>query len=104
MNDQRLSNRLLQSIRPVDWESSDTIVIFNQGHSKYILKLYTLLSIELSKMGIFSVFLYRDDLLLPYYPDFIVNDNKPCWNAKALNDYLKRGNDNIKAIAEIIIN
>jgi len=76
MVDQRLSHKLLKSITPVDMGSSDTIVIFNQGHSKYKVKLYALLSIELSKMGILSFFLYRNDLLLPYYPDFSVNGFK----------------------------
>jgi hypothetical protein len=74
MVDQCLSHKLLKSITPVDMGSSDTIVIFNQGHSKYKVKLYALLSIELSKMGILSFFLYQNDLLLPYYPNFIVND------------------------------
>ena len=74
MVDQRLSRKLLKSIVPVEAKSSDTIVIFNQGHSKYKVKLYALLSIELSKMGVMSVFLYRNDLLVPYYPNFIVND------------------------------
>lgn len=74
MVDQRLSHKLLKSIMPVDTGSSDTIVIFNQGHSKYKVKLYALLSIELSRMGILSFFLYRNDLLLPYYPDFVVDD------------------------------
>ncbi len=30
--------------------------------------------------------------------------NKPCWNAKALNDYLKNGDANVRAIAAKIIN
>ena len=71
--DEGLSHKLLKSIQSVDMESSDTIVIFNQGHSKYITKLYMLMSIELSRMGILSFFLHRNDLLLPYYPDFSIN-------------------------------
>ncbi len=71
--DQRLSHKLLKSIVPADIGSSDTIVIFNQGHSKYKVKLYSLISIELSRMGVLSFFLYRNELLMPYYPDFSVN-------------------------------
>ena len=73
MVDQRLSHRLLKSFVPPDMGSSNTIVIFNQGHSKYKVKLYSLLSIELSRMGVLSFFLYRNELLMPYYPDFSVN-------------------------------
>ena len=73
MVDERLSHKLLKSIKSVDVDSSDAIVIFNQGHNKYKVKLYALFSSELSKMGIFSFFFHRNDLLLPYYPDFSVN-------------------------------
>mgnify|MGYP003566071235 CR=1 FL=1 len=69
--DERLSHKLLKNIKPVDVDSSDTIVIFNQGHSKYILKLYVLLSAELSKMGVLSFFLHRNDLLIPIQSYFI---------------------------------
>ena len=55
--DQHLSRRLMKRLAPVDIKSSDTIVIFNQDRSKYNLKLYVLLSIELSRRGIMSFFL-----------------------------------------------
>ncbi len=71
--DEHLSQKLLKSVQPVDMDNSDTIVIFNQGHSKYIFKLYALMSTELSKLGISSYFLYRDDLLLRHFPDASVN-------------------------------
>ena len=89
--DQHLSRKLLKSIVPVDANSSDTIVIFNQGHSKYKVKLYSLLSLELSRMGIMSFFFYRNNLLLPYYPEFSVDDF-PISSAVKTNkrDMLKR--------------
>jgi hypothetical protein len=95
MVDRRLSYKLLKSIMPVDTERSDTIVIFNQGHSKYKVKLYSLLSLELSRMGILSFFFYRNDLLLPYYPDFIV-DGYPISSAVTTNKkrYVKSASQN----------
>ena len=71
--DQHLTRRLMKRLAPVDIKSSDTIVIFNQDRSKFNLKLYALLSIELSKMGISSFFLYKDDFLSPFYPSFKIN-------------------------------
>jgi hypothetical protein len=72
--DQHLSRRLMKRLAPVDIRSSDTIVIFNQNRSKYNSKLYALLSIELSRRGIISFFLYKHELLSPYYPSFKINE------------------------------
>ena len=73
LRDTNLTRLLLKNIKPVDINNSEHIFIFNQLESKFYLKLYALVSCELSKRGIGSCFLYKDDLLSPYYPEFSIN-------------------------------
>jgi hypothetical protein len=71
--DTNLTRLLLKNIKSADINASKHIFIFNQLESTYYLKLYALVSYELSKRGIASYFLYKDDLLSPYYPEFKIN-------------------------------
>jgi len=73
MIDKNFTRDLLKNILPVDIDSSDYIFIFNQVESEFYLKLYSLVSHELSKQGIPSCFLYQDDQLSPYNPKFKIN-------------------------------
>lgn len=71
--DNHLTRNLLKSIKPVDVSNAEYIFILNPAHSKFAQKLYSLLSHELSALGIPSCFLFQDDLLSAYYPRLDIN-------------------------------
>ena len=73
MIDKHFTSVVLKNILPVAIDSSEYIFIFNQVESEFYLKLYALVSHELAKQGIGSSFLYKDDLLSPYNPEFKIN-------------------------------
>jgi len=64
---------LLRNIKPIDINDSEYLFIFNQTISKFIGKLYILVSHELSKRGITSCFQYKNDLWEPYSPQFHID-------------------------------
>ena len=72
--DNHLTRNLLKSIKPVDISNAEYIFILNPAHSKFAQKLYSLLSHELSTLGVPSCFLFQNDLLSPYYPRLDIND------------------------------
>jgi len=71
--DAHLTRLLVKNFKPVDINNSKHIFIFNQVESNYYLKLYALASYALSRRGIASYFLYKDDLLSPHNPEFNIN-------------------------------
>ena len=73
LKDTNLTRLILKNTKPVDISNSEYLFIFNQLESNFYLKLYALVACELSKRGIASCFLYKDDLLSPYHPGFNIN-------------------------------
>ena len=73
LKDTSLTRLILKNTKPVDISNSEYLFIFNQLESNFYLKLYALVACELSKRGIASCFLYKDDLLSPYHPGFNIN-------------------------------
>jgi hypothetical protein len=76
--DRYLTGVLLKKIKPVDISDSEYIFIFNQVKSSFAEKLYILLASEFAERGIASCFLYKKDLLKPYFPKFSIEGREIC--------------------------
>ena len=64
---------LLRSIKSIDINNSEFVFIFNHVKGTFAGKLYTLASHELSKHGIASFFLYKNNLLSRHHNRFEIN-------------------------------
>jgi hypothetical protein len=71
--DDYLTTILLKNIKPVNITNSEYIFIFNQVKSSFAEKLYILLAHGFAERGIASCFLYKKDLLAPYFPKFSID-------------------------------
>ena len=71
--DRYLTYGLLKNIKPVDISDSEYIFIFNQVKSSFAEKLYILLAYGFAGRGIASCFLYKKDLLKPYFSEFLID-------------------------------
>jgi hypothetical protein len=71
--DKYFTTVLLKNIKPLNINESDYIIVFNELNANFFEKLYILISHQLSQKDIPSCFLYKNDLLKPYYPPFHIN-------------------------------
>jgi hypothetical protein len=74
--DHHLTSVLLRNIKPVDINNSEYIFIFNPVRGRYFEKLYILISHQLAQKGVPSFFVYKNDLLQPYYPSLHIDGHE----------------------------